>query len=569
MKVCPNCGFNVEDDHMFCMECGYKFEESQAETAPVTSEMADVNNHIMWNIQPGQVARLITEKEFLQYSGVSGIIVSEGTRVLVRKNAEEFTMLSSGIYTFPKPEVPEQQPSKGFIRNVFASADVPQPELGPADLYSILLVRDGDFPVIFGSAESTGESFVPMTVQAKNLEVQVGLSAMLRISSMQVFLARTMVDRTSLHVSDLVGMLAPKVEMVLRKYLADVEVSEKGISDEARTDIERILAGLAPELGGVAFSSVEEIRVGHDALERFRALDSELYLTSRELEYLERTNEFKNRLAAAQNAQQLDEARNDLALMRALQAINQDKLLAEDELEKFYMVLSREKKIREAQNEDQIAAALADIEKTGLIRAEDLNQLRDEIRTKEHQRGHAFRMMQKKDELEVESLQREYEKRIREEDYEFEKKKKDDEFNRFRDLEKIRGEREAAEHDRNMEALREMQKAKMDKLRLSRELTPEQLLAASAENLDPEAVARLAESLGRNREAEYLERLTQARIEDMKEMMRNSNETAREYIRSSAPGSENAQQSGKFCPACGNRNSADAKFCMSCGKQLI
>ena len=47
--------------------------------------------------------------------------------------------------------------------------------------------------------------------------------------------------------------------------------------------------------------------------------------------------------------------------MRALQKLNQDKLLAEDELEKFYMVLSREKKIREAQNQEQIDAALADV----------------------------------------------------------------------------------------------------------------------------------------------------------------------------------------------------------------
>ena len=96
--------------------------------------------------------------------------------------------------------------------------------------------------------------------------------------------------------------------------------------------------------------------------------------------------------------------------------------------------------------------------------------------------------------------------------------------------------------------------------------TPEQLMALSAENLSPEAAAKLAESLGRNREAEYLERLTQARIEDMKEMMKMGNEASREYIRASAPGA--AQQPGKFCPSCGSRNNADAKFCMSCGAPI-
>lgn len=405
-----------------------------------------------------------------------------------------------------------------------------------------------------------------MTIPAKNLDVEVGLSAMVRIASMQVFAAKYMMDRTQMNVGELVAFAAPKVEKVLREVLADVYVSETGVPDAVKAEIQDRLKALTPELGGIAISSVEEVRFGHEALERFRALNSELYLTEREIEYLERTNEFKNRLSAAQNAQQVNEARNELDLYKKLQAINQDKILAEDELEKFYMVLSRERRIREAQNEEQIAAAMADIERTGLVRSEDLNKLKDEIRTNEHKRGHAFRMMQKKDEIELMSLQREYELRVRDEDYQFEKRKKDDEFDRFKELERMKREKEAAEHDRNMEALREMQQAKLEKMRLSRELTPEQLMALSAENLSPEAAAKLAESLGRNREAEYLERLTQARIEDMKEMMKMGNEASREYIRASAPGA--AQQPGKFCPSCGSRNNADAKFCMSCGAPI-
>lgn len=578
MKTCPNCNSQVADDHVFCMECGTRIE---AEPAPVQEEikteepqtapaedMINVENHIMWNIQPGQVAKLITEKEFIQYSDAAGLIINNGARVLIRHNADELVMLSNGIYSFKEP-IPAAatagEKKRGFFSNIINSANssVKKDEL---DLCSILLVRDGDFPVIFGGAASTGDNFVPMTIPAKNLDVEVGLSAMVRIASMQVFAARYMMDRTQMNVGELVAFAAPKVEKVLREVLADVYVSETGVPDAVKAEIQDRLKALAPELGGIAISSVEEVRFGHEALERFRALNSELYLTEREIEYLERTNEFKNRLSAAQNAQQVNEARNELDLYKKLQAINQDKILAEDELEKFYMVLSRERRIREAQNEEQIAAAMADIERTGLVRSEDLNKLKDEIRTNEHKRGHAFRMMQKKDEIELMSLQREYELRVRDEDYQFEKRKKDDEFDRFKELERMKREKEAAEHDRNMEALREMQQAKLEKMRLSRELTPEQLMALSAENLSPEAAAKLAESLGRNREAEYLERLTQARIEDMKEMMKMGNEASREYIRASAPGA--AQQPGKFCPSCGSRNNADAKFCMSCGAPI-
>lgn len=580
MKICPNCNSQVADDHVFCMECGTRIE---MEPAPVQEEakteepqaepvehMTDVENHIMWNIQPGQVARLITEKEFLQYSDAAGLIINNGARVLIRQNADELVMLSNGIYSFKEPlpvTAPVEEKKRGFFNNIIGSVNA-SAKKDKLDFCSILLVRDGDFPVIFGGADSTGDNFVPMTIPARNLNVEVGLSAMVRIASMQVFAAKHMIDRTHMNVGELVALVAPKVEKVMREVLADVYVSESGVPEAVKTEIQDRLKALTPELGGIAISSVEEVRFGHEALERFRALNSELYLTERELEYLERTNEFKNRLSAAQNAQQVNEARNELDLYKKLQAINQDKILAEDELEKFYMVLSRERRIREAQNEDQIAAAMADIERTGLVRTEDLNRLKDDIRTSEHKRGHAFRMMQKKDEIELISLQREYELRVRDEDYQFEKRKKDDEFDRFKELERMKREKEAAEHDRNMEALRQMQQAKIEKMRLSRELTPEQLMALSAENLSPEAAAKLAESLGRNREAEYLERLTQARIDDMKDMMKMGNETSREYIRASASGAAPAQQPGKFCPSCGNRNNADAKFCMSCGTPL-
>ena len=566
MKVCPKCNTQVESDHLFCMECGYRFETAP-EPQPVSQELpeepveetpekdiTDVENHITWNVQPGQVARLIREKEFVQYSDVAGIIIGEGTRMLVRRNADEYTMLSSGIYSFPERKAAKND-SQGFVRNIFSSANVkPQDDNLPLELLSILLVRDGDIPVLFGMQD----------VPAKNLTLEVGLSATVRVSSMQELLSKIMIDRDQLSAAELTGILAPKVENLLRDVLADVYVSEDGLPAVVRAEITEHLTALNSSLGGVAFSGVDDVRIGHEALERFRALNSELYLTGRELEFLERTNEFKNRLAAAQNAQQIEDAKNDLALMRALQQINQDKILAEDELEKFYMLLSREKKIREAQNEEQIAAALADIEKTGLVRAEDLNRLKDEIRTNEHKRGHAFRMMQKKDELELASLQREYDKRVRDEDYEFEKRKKDDDFGRFQELERMRSEKEAAEHDRNMEALREMQRAKLEKLRMSKELTPEQILAISAENLDAEAVARLAESLGKSREAEYLERLTQARIEDMKDVIRAYAPNAGAQQPQAQP-----QQAVRYCPSCGNRNDAQAKFCMSCGTKMF
>lgn len=589
---CPKCNAVIADGHRFCTECGYKVveesapvvqQEPVAEPEPeveenVISDMNDVDNHIMWNVQPGQVAKLISEKEFSQYSDAAGLIINDGARVLIRTNADDLTMLSSGIYKFPKTDQTAAQDSKGFVRNVFRAAgkDKTEEAAFSFETCSLLLVRDGDFPVLFGGQLSSPDKFVPMTVPAQNLDVQVGVSAMLRISSMQMFAARYMLDRTSMTTEELVKLIQPKVEKVLREVLADVCVNENGLTDVIKAEISGRLKGMTAELAGVGVSSVEEIRIGSEELDRFRALNSELYLTSRELEYLDRTNEFKNRLTAVQNAQQITEARSELALLRSLQEVNKDKLLAEDELEKFYTVLSREKRIREAQNEAQIAEALADIEKTGLIRNEDLNALKDEIRMNEHRRGHSFRMMQKKDELELASLTREYEKRVRDEDYEFEKRKKDDEFDRFKELQRVKEEKDAAEHKRNMEALEAMQRAKMEKYRLSRDLTPEQLLAIAAnENLSPEAAAKLAESLGKGREVEAerarqeeINRINQARVDDMKELLRMSHGFSPQGQPQQTYSQPQQAAAKKFCPQCGTQLSADARFCMTCGNPM-
>ena len=122
-----------------------------------------------------------------------------------------------------------------------------------------------------------------------------------------------------------------------------------------------------------------------------------------------RTNDFKNRLATVENQQKIDEARTDLELFRSLQEINQDQLLAQDEFDKFYMVLSRERRIREAQsalNEaqamDQVQASLDEIQRTGLLRQEEMEIMKFQIQERAYKRGFAVKLMQLTDAAEYE-----------------------------------------------------------------------------------------------------------------------------------------------------------------------
>ena len=96
---------------------------------------------------------------------------------------------------------------------------------------------------------------------------------------------------------------------------------------------------------GLALERVAEVVVSNEDLERLRSLSRELYLSEQELDYLRRTNDFRNRLAAETNSQAIADARSDMQLYEGLQQVNKDRLLADDELDKFYTVLSREKRM--------------------------------------------------------------------------------------------------------------------------------------------------------------------------------------------------------------------------------
>lgn len=74
--------------------------------------------------------------------------------------------------------------------------------------------------------------------------------------------------------------------------------------------------------------------------ERFRSVERELFATEKEIGFLQRTNEFKDRLEVEQNKLKISQATNAENLRQSLQAVNKDKLLSEDEMENFVLLLA-------------------------------------------------------------------------------------------------------------------------------------------------------------------------------------------------------------------------------------
>mgnify|MGYP002552413187 FL=1 len=439
------------------------------------------------------------------------------------------------------------------------------------EAFSLTLKLDKSFSLVFGSgtAEEMAE-FKPMTVRTKLLDLQMGLRAIFRISDFDRFAEYFLTDERVATTLKIAGKLQPTIQNAVQAVMQDREVEGTSIPADVVELITAKIVAAGDQFYGLTLERVAEVAASNEDLERLRSLSRELYLSEQELDFLRRTNDFRNRLATETNGQAIADARSDLQLYQGLQEVNKDRLLADDELDKFYTVLSREKRIRDAQSEDEVEAALSDIEKTGLLREEDVENLRIDIAERRYQRGQVIKLMQLKDEIEFEKVRTAGEGQIAVEtmrqglelqELTLAHRRREDEYSddrRAKEREQMRADREAelelddAEMNAQIERLRkvkeinredkkmdldherEMERLKQEALDKKARMTAEQLMAVAAgENLDSQAAVKFAESFSAGKNVEQVQQAAEARIADsqrhedrMLEMMREMKEMA-------------------------------------------
>ena len=420
------------------------------------------------------------------------------------------------------------------------------------EAFSLTLKLDKSFSLVFGSgtAEEMAE-FKPMTVRTKLLDLQMGLRAIFRISDFDRFADYFLTDERVATTLKIAGKLQPTIQNAVQAVMQDREVEGTSIPADVVELITAKIVAAGDQFYGLTLERVAEVAASNEDLERLRSLSRELYLSEQELDFLRRTNDFRNRLATETNGQAIADARSDLQLYQGLQEVNKDRLLADDELDKFYTVLSREKRIRDAQSEDEVEAALSDIEKTGLLREEDVENLRIDIAERRYQRGQVIKLMQLKDEIEFEKVRTAGEGQIAVEtmrqglelqELTLAHRRREDEYSddrRAKEREQMRADREAelelddAEMNAQIERLRkvkeinredkkmdldherEMERLKQEALDKKARMTAEQLMAVAAgENLDSQAAVKFAESFSAGKNVEQVQQAAEARIAD-------------------------------------------------------
>jgi hypothetical protein len=451
---CISCGAPLRPDAKFCTRCGAKqpVNEPQNTPTPVTkpadgsqpNPITMIKQKIFWNIVRGEIVHRFNEVELLNYDSAQGLIVNDGTTAYIKSNGKLLMVLHGGNYDFINPVELERilqsrvdgklisKFKRGwrFITNLFWGKKVIEQIQGPkenelqklqsfdqvieymksGELFSVTLKLDKEFLLVIGDlkeAEGGETDLLPISIRTRYHDIQAEVRAFFHITDFEAFSSYYLGDNDRVTSKGLAQEIMPQVKAVLQELLRDCELKDTRIPDSIYAQIKLRLQTL--DFHGLTMKELVEIAIDNEDLERMHALAREMYLSEQEMDYLRRTNDFKNRLATVENQQKIDEARTDLELFRSLQEINKDQLLAQDEFDKFYMVLSREKRIRDAQsalNEaqamDQVQASLDEIQRTGLLRQEEMEIMKFQIQERAYKRGFAVKLMQLTDAAEYE-----------------------------------------------------------------------------------------------------------------------------------------------------------------------
>lgn len=419
--ICPNCKVNVPNNR-FCNNCGAPLE------VPFTNSL---KNKGTWVIAPGEIARHISESDFANIAHLSGIIIQPGVSALIYSDGREIAQIGSGQYDFVSDKEIEDlantrntgwksirgiginiwkavtriisgrkigAPEKDFTKSQHTREEIIQ-HLNSASNISLYLKVDKPFPALFGydPFKTGSDSFVPMKIRTRLFDVDVCVSLVLQISDFRECIRYYMTSKSSLTTGDIQAAISPHITRILQDVLRYEDIDENGISSEISNKIAARLLETERYLFGIKITGVPEITCDNKALERYRQLAKELYCSEKELDYLRRTNEFKNRLAAAELEQKVGESRSELELKVALDEVNKDRLLHNEEMEIFVQTLKTRKEDRENDLLESLGNSTirkmeiaASVQKRELVISDELDSIKADLKFQAYKRDKEY-----------------------------------------------------------------------------------------------------------------------------------------------------------------------------------
>ena len=561
--TCPKCGNQLKPGAKFCGKCGTKLDAAEA-TPPPVERRKEGNGFIRWSLISGQIAVKITEEEVAACGKIKGFVIQEGTKALVFVDGRIAAELAAGSYKLS--EVVSGEKPSGFL-GLFSRIDRAvsnvaerlgriftgkpgEPEAQP--VVSLVLVRVTEFPLVFTVNEATTAGILS----------DVGIHLLCKVVNVNEFYGSLLVDRQFVSFVELRQMLDDVVRANVNPVVASATPENVGrdpaLASALHDRLQDAISGVCPFL---SVGKLVAVTAENQALSNLRKLSDELYVSEQELCQLQKRNDFLNRLQAVKNEQELAETRaangQQIDMGRLAADLEEKKLdiyrqmaLTKDERAKFDLMLDAERKLREAKTEEQIAVAMHEYEKSGMLRERELDHLRrqGELADLRDQQEYARlerqgRMAELRDdqEYEMEKLNGDlartragdaYSDERRDKDAAFEdsrrrselqldREEQQNQLDMLRQAQAIRLERENDEHRRQLEAdnaerahEQAMQQAQLDakieNQRIYAGMSFEQIMAANPD-ISPEAARALAQKFN----ADSKDELLKAREADM------------------------------------------------------
>ena len=417
---CPKCGYPVLPKFTKCPHCGESLiKEDNNTNLPDANDFSIVKGRAIWNVQKGEIAHLIKETELINTDSLKGVIVQEGCSAIVFMNGIITSIMQAGIYSFPTKEptptirsvVPsepkvEDEPNDftGFgngasaigrgIRNfLFSKKKDEKPEqhekrvdrtkekinkLPDLKTCRIYIVSNRLFNLFFDLQvdEEGNYDFAPFVIATKTVDAKIALSLQMQVTNMNEFVGNYLTDQQSVCTVLFQQQLRTCVKNTLTQLLRNLDYQQDGLPEPIINNLKnRIKSACNEQLYGIEVTKVLDITDESEDFNRFRSAEHDLFVNEKELDYLTRSNEFRNRLEQEKNKQEANQAANAESLRQTLQSINKDKLLSEDEMEQFVMMMDSQKRLREAKTKQEEYEALSDMKKSRLVKEEDIAAL--------------------------------------------------------------------------------------------------------------------------------------------------------------------------------------------------
>ncbi|MCQ2248941.1 MAG: zinc-ribbon domain-containing protein, partial [Treponema sp.] len=351
-----------------------------------------------------------------------------------------------------------------------------------------------------------------------------------KISNIIQFYKGMLLDSSFVSFEKVAFSLQVAVRTILEETVNGVE--PEAISSNAQMR-QTILASLQAKVSEIypyiTVENVLRLTATNAELEEIRKMREELYISEKELVELSKRNNFLNRLNDEKNQQLLHEAQSAADFTAAMNKIDEQNLLTEDEKAKFADMLYWQRKLREAQNADEGNAALNKLEQNGLLRDEEIATLKADIaqraKLKDLTDGQALAMLTLQNNMALDAQKLQWEMEIgnkrflnqmdrqkvqddyadsrRRAEMQLEKEEDLNDLEIMRQMQAIKQEKEDAEHRRKMEEVNAArahevtmtgmsQQHEEEMRRMFQNMSAEQIMAANPD-INPAVAAAFAE----------------------------------------------------------------------------